>query len=421
MIRASMSKLELLSRCGYWAREGVPWTRLSNADATFGIAMHASAEGDINGKSADLSGYIKELGDEAWTKLAPVLRFVSDWIALHRRIGWRAEVAFAIDVESGAARELTDDGEHRDYETMGADLTRELPGTADIVYMSADSGGPFACVDDWKWSGFHGDELRAESQLAGLGLAVARAWNVDRVRCRALRVSDDGVDDTSEVYWLDAFDLDRVHEELRERMAAIPTSEPNDGPWCRDRWCAAVTACPKTATAIEQVIPASALVREMRLSSEIQSVEHAAWTHSALEMVEEAVSVIRASLKKYADDEGGIPLADGSIYAGTEVTTERPDLAVPGAVEELRAMGVAAAVKSSVTWADIKRVGAEGAENQAREVLRAIGATKTTSHRKYEARMPKRARLPKAKPAPRSGSSLVDDPYASRDEEEAAI
>ena len=74
------------------------------------------------------------------------------------------------------------------------------------------------------------------------------------------------------------------------------------------------------------------------------------------------------------------------------MTTEKPVLDVPGAVEELKALGVGKAVEESVTWAGIKRAGGPDAEKKARAALQAIGATKVTSYRKYEARAPKKAK-----------------------------
>lgn len=394
MIRVSASKLALLKHCGYWARDGVAWSRHESDEAAFGIALHAMAAAYISG-SFDAGRRWAELGEREQRQLDGVWALVKRYIDAHRTGTWSAEVVFALDMTTGRSR-CVDPGSHghRSYEAMGIDLTRELPGTADIVYVLEDEHGYFVCVDDWKWSGFHGDAADAEDQLCGLGLMAARACGVDRVRCRAIRVSDDGIDDTSEVYWLDAFDLDGLQFELAERLLFVETAEPQPGPWCGDRWCPAVASCPRAQEAMAQLIPETRLAKGMRLGLEIHGAEHAAWSLVALEQVEGAAKMVAGALREWADKNGGIRLADGSVWSGAEVTTEKADLSVLGAVEELRALGLDAAVErtESVTWAAINRIGGAAAEKRAREALRAIGATKTSSYMRYEARRPKAGR-----------------------------
>lgn len=390
MIRASGSKLELLSRCGYWAREGVPWTDLTSDEAKDGKALHALAASRIAGtyKHEPLGSSVSVLAAAVWAGV------LLPWLEANIRIGWTPEVAFAYDPERDTARILATNAKDRNYAAMGCDLENEMPLTADVVYLGEDEHGPFGCVDDFKWSGFHGDDLVAEFQLKGLGLAMARAYGVDRVRCRAIRISEDTVNDTKEVYWLDCFELERVASDIQRDLTAVATAEPVEGPWCSDRWCPAVAACPKTARALAQVIPATALVRDHRLTTEITTKEHAAWTYSALKMVAEATERIGKRLREYVDKNGGIELPDGKVYDGYEVTEERAQLSTAEAIRELEAMGLASAVEAKVTWAALTRVGGKEKADQARELLREMGAVKANTYKKYEPRSPPKA--PKA-------------------------
>ena len=384
MRRESASKFELLAQCGWWATPEAKHERLTAPEATFGTAIH-----NIAASAIDDTVQVIPLGmsDDEIAHLAQVSLVVLAYIQDHKRLGWKAEVAFAFDIATGKGRELPSKDGHRDYSDC---KPTEIPGTADLVYMAHDAEGPFACVDDWKWSGFHGDDLRAEGQLSGLALMVSKAWGVDRVRARALRISDDGVDDTSEVYWLDVFELARIEADICAYAEAVANAKPNPGPWCSDRWCPAIADCPATKAVLPQLIPATALVRDYRLSTTLESPEHAAWTLAAVEMVDEATKIIRQKLRDYADANGGIPLADGKVWAGAEVVTEKVDITKPGAEEELRAMGLEKAFEPpNVTWASIKRVGGPKAEKMAREILSAIGATKESRHMRYEARSPK--------------------------------
>jgi PD-(D/E)XK nuclease superfamily len=354
VIRPSMSKLGLLSACQFWARDGVAWVNQQSAAATFGTTLHAFAEAYIDAGCVN-TAVMPPLSDDersAWDRLRT-------WLDANRRTGWRTEVPFAYHVQQGTARELPK-SHHRDYSAAGP---AEICGTADLVYMSRDDAGPFACCDDFKWSGFHGDAQKAQAQLGGLALCVARAWGVDRVRARAIRIGPSGpVDDTSEVYWLDSFDLAAMEAEIRADLARVATAEPAPGPHCTERWCPALAACPATQSAIVQVIPDAALVRkDWRYQPAIESPDHAAWLLTVRPVIRKAMDQVDASLKRLVAD-GPVRTSDGRPISEGQRNVSRLNM---GALEELaRAKGatdeeIAGCMRTSVESTGVRLGGAK--------------------------------------------------------------
>jgi hypothetical protein len=304
-MRVTGSRLALLHECAYWARDGVEWQESTSDAASFGTQLHVLFEAAVEGRTATCD-------DPA--VLAVFERHVEPWVQAYRRAGWRAEVPFAINLDEGTARELPKTT-HRGYDGKRPD---ELCLTTDLVYMSEDAEGPFGCVDDLKWSGFHGDAEKARAQLTGQALAVARAWSVDRVRARALRVSEDGLDDTTEVDWCDVFDLAEIEASIAADVARIEGSEPRPGGWCTDRWCPARLSCKVTTEALQAPIPVEALSR-FRPELMPMSPEHAAWMWPRLELAEAWISTAKANIKDLARH-APIDLGDGTELRETTQT-----------------------------------------------------------------------------------------------------
>jgi hypothetical protein len=326
VIRPTLSKLALLTECQWWARDGVTWTTRDSDDAAFGRALHAAAEAHVDGQDMIAETHLTSAElEEAWGRLR-------EWLDANKRNGWRAEVPFAFHLQQGTARELPKTT-HRDYSAAGP---AEICGTADIVYMDADDEGAFGCVDDLKWSGFHGDAQRAQAQLAGQALCVARAWGADRVRARAIRIGPSGpVDDTSEVYWMDAFDLAAIEAEIRARVARIPTSMPTPGEHCAGRWCPALASCPATQAALVQVIPDAALAR-WKYAPVIESPDHAAWLLTMRPVIRKVMGQVDAAIGALVAN-GPVTTSDGRTIAEGTRSMNRLNL---GALEELaRAKG----------------------------------------------------------------------------------
>jgi hypothetical protein len=304
--------LALLSECAYWARDGVQWEEHRSDAASFGTELHGMAEAFIEARvQPPVPSAVADVFD----------RMLLPWLRANKRAGWRAEVPFAIDIAAGFAREL-EKGEHREYK--GA-KPGDLCMTTDIVYMGEDEEGPFGCVDDIKWSGFHGDYQKARDQLRGQALAIHLAWGVDRVRARAIRVDSARVDDTTEAYWFDCFDLAEALDELRTQVANIEHAQPIEGDHCRGRHCPALASCPKTAVIVEQVIPADALARtEWRFTPQIESPDHLQRVHAMLPIAKEYIERVSAAVKAYVAD-GAITTSDGTVIQQSYRTMPRLD------------------------------------------------------------------------------------------------
>ena len=97
---------------------------------------------------------------------------------------------------------------------------------------------------------------------------------VERLR-ETIRTLNDHIDDGTEVYWFDVFDLAAWADATRALLAAVPPSEPREGDPSRSRWCPALAVCPRAAAIVEQIVPADSLARrEWTFSPTITSPDH---------------------------------------------------------------------------------------------------------------------------------------------------
>lgn len=112
---------------------------------------------------------------------------------------YRQEVAFAYDLETGAARELGA-GLQRDY---SARTPSEVVGTADVAHRDQVE------VIDWKCDAFESTcpPPKKNPQLLFLALALARVRGADSAVVRIVHIKADGAN-WQESANLDAFDLD---------------------------------------------------------------------------------------------------------------------------------------------------------------------------------------------------------------------
>jgi hypothetical protein len=299
---------------------GTPWSSRSSAESDGGTRVHAVLQACIEGREPPA------LTDPVERRMAEL---VTDWVARNRLVGMRSEVPFAYDTATDTARELVDsegwptrwytDPEKRAaYPGHGGPIRdSELCGRADICYMGADDDGPVACVDDLK-AEFGGSPADAMAQLAALGLTVARAYGAERARVRAIRVSETRTDDTSEVYWLSAFDMMAIGGELsRANVRGEPP--PTPGAWCKERYCPAIEACPATQALLGQVVPAEMLVRRdslvhtaWRYTPQIESADHLAWLVGAKSVVNEYQERVGKAILDYVAN-GAVTTTDGRV------------------------------------------------------------------------------------------------------------
>jgi len=368
MNAVSFSALPLLGKCQYFARSDV--TRRvdeSNDDQRMGNAGHRCMELEIAGDFYAFDDIADEFAvsraDRAELELA--VEEGRRFIAANRMPDWRAEVAYAINFATGHAKRLKPEY-HRDYRTCPPGYT---PGTLDVVWEPIP--GVRVAVPDWKFGfGGHVGDARENLQLAAQACAAASAHGCDEALIVIAHVRAEGVE-LSEVL----FSREQLEEARRlivRLFDAIPSAEPKPGPHCYERWCAALVGCPATQTLVAPLaLVRPGLAKAMRLTLDPQTKEQASALVDFRGILKAYDNAIAETLHSFVDQHGPIPRPSGKDYRRTEQETETADLSVPGAFEQLAALGLADKVKRSVSWKELGRSAPE-----AREQLRAVGAIK---------------------------------------------
>lgn len=361
------SSLPLLRKCQWWARPEViaPPPQPPTEAMFLGTEVHAAIEAALLGAApGKLSADAYELFS-VWVDWWPNNPFGQHL--------WKPEVAFAYNPKTDAARQI--DAKARAY-SIEPD---EIPGTIDAVAISGDS----AIVIDWK-TGADFANLTADAsenwQLRLYALCVARAHKVDSVKIVIARITPWGVKTTD--YTLDAIELDAVAAEVAALVASIPASAPKAGMHCRR--CKAISACPTTTTAMEQV--------KQAVEVKIQNAEQASAALVRLRQVQAACEQMETMLKAWASENGGVSLPNGRKW--TKVPMERETISLAGDNMAAGLAGIASAealdaveTKATTSRAAIERVlkakGLKGKELRAKmdalmEDLRGAGVLKTT-------------------------------------------
>jgi len=240
--------------------------------------------------------------------------------------GDRAEVAFALDLNTGAARELVVTG-HRDY---GQHPAHVVLGTADVVRVSKNSR--LIHLWDYKVEGWESTSEPAASnmQLRTLALMACRAHDCDTAKVTLIHIKTDGTW-WAETAALDEFDLTEHLHRLRQVWmdAQLVASQVDsgkvpdvaEGSWCR--WCPAKGACPaKTrALAVMAAHPES-------IEREVQANLTPDRARLAVRTILEAQRVLneaRVRAIAYADEVGGIDMGDGTYWGHGETVSEVVD------------------------------------------------------------------------------------------------
>lgn len=312
-MKSTASTLALLHACGYSFRPDVETPPdPPRAASTRGVLFGAITERAINGSAAEPPGLDTLPPDEA-RRLEAMAGHAVRWLDEHKKLGWRAEQAFAWEPSTDVGRELPRKT-HRDYSDATA---TELCGTADIVAIDGES----VIVLDWKTTSDGAPEVDARDQLEGLALMAARAWGYDSARIVTLKVTEHGVEPI-EHEPLDVFGLAEVADRIRTDLARVATAEPVDGEWCRGRYCKALAACPKTTAIVEQIIPADALARkEWRFTPQIESPDHLERLLAMLPIATELIDRVKRATVAYVAD-GPVKTSDGhEIYQAFRTMT----------------------------------------------------------------------------------------------------
>lgn len=262
-----------------------------------------------------------------------------------------AEVALAWDVVADTGRELHRGRGDRDY---SAAKPNEIPGTVDVVGLTADAVNIYDYKRGHRWLGPAAESL----QLLAGALAACRAYGRRKAHVAFIRILSDG-----EARYiradLDMLDLDAGAERIRAIVAAVEAAELlqverkhpalTEGAHCR--YCPAFSVCP----AKKELAAYLAQPEE----GPVLTAETLPKVLERLEAAEAVLKKVRESVEEFAH---GTPvtLPDGAIYGAVETTRESIDpvkgAAVLGAGYGAALAQSAVETESSITKANLERV-----------------------------------------------------------------
>lgn len=275
-------------------------------DADRGRAIHAFLE------SASASGRDVALGLSP-ESLRPALEALDLTKLPVDPARFAAEVAFALDVKTGEARELGR-GIGRRYEVTGT----EVAGTADVIALLEDDG---VFVADFKSGWSKRAPARENAQLRFYALAAARAYGRSRAVVQIIRIMEDGATWTDEAE-LDAFDLDAFDFEIRtlgQRILRLRDGAEEariaEGAHCK--WCPSFSVCPAKQALLRSAALAAPAPEELTPEVASKAYERIRLFRAALDKAEEI-------LRDYARAHP-IPLADGFVYGVRQDSTKTLD------------------------------------------------------------------------------------------------
>jgi RecB family exonuclease len=309
--RLSASQLQRVAVCP--ASAVLPRVDSVNAAAARGTALHSYLEAvPVVGR------------DEALASVPDEYRAACEALDLEAlpvcAVRYAAEVAFALDPRTGAARELG--------RSMGRDYSgakgHEIVGTADVVGLSED--GSTLAVLDYK-TGRGADLAKAERnwQLRFLALAGCRTYGATSAHVALVHVHENGTAHYDSAVF-DAFDLAVIAHDLARlanRVAfaerSVRAGEPplaTTGEHCK--WCPCLPYCPAQ----------TALVRTV--AGEIDEWDRpvtpadAARAYERVKALKAALARVERNLYTYAAGTP-IPLPNGLVLGQVETTREEVD------------------------------------------------------------------------------------------------
>ena len=311
-------------------------------------------------------------GVDAALKLVPV----DEWRETCRTLDWRklcgdlsdvrGEMAYALDVSAGTAREL---GSNlgRKYPATGPS---EIVGTCDIEGMRID-GVPV--VADVK-TGLSVTPCEENAQIKYFALVTMLRTGAPEVEGRILYLREDG-DVLVDPHTFTAFDLESFRDELGEMLARVRHAEERSargetltvygGEHCK--YCPAMQACPRF-TALARAMVTDLPAVKTRLAMMPPEEQGRAWVLA--NDIEKLLEDVQTSLKEIAR-EHPIPLPNGQVVKETRSTATSFDRET--ALAMLRARGATEEeIHSLYTSTPTKPV-------------KAVGSTKGASARKRKA------------------------------------
>lgn len=379
-MRATMSAIERLQTCQWWARPTSEWVwSPSGPAADFGNAVHAVVATAVTMNMTPESVTADD------PRVASTAKQAVEWFDREekaRHTNWLAEPAYVLDAVEGVAR-LVGTNIGRKYPKV---TDNETAGAADLVGLSDGA----ATVADFK-TGRRENVTPAvdNAQLKTLALAVHKAHSVDSVRVVLAFPGPNGV--ATDEHRLDAYDLAAWEGELAGLVQAIPTSKPTPSKKAC-QYCPAKAACPAMTEAL--AIAAPSVVMNVR---DITGPDHAREQYETLRAAKAAIGQAWEALQEYARANGPIDLGDGRAYGPRTSQRESVDLSTRAAVEVLRrelgpAWEMAVALETTKSAIeDAARVAAKqsgesiaAVKKRTLDALRAVGAVQTNTSTTFD-------------------------------------
>lgn len=282
---------------------------------------------------------------------------------------WAGEVAFALDVETGCARELGRNLERR-YDEAGLQPT-EIAGTIDLMGMTEDSEG-IAAVD-YKCGWARVTRGQENLQLLFAAVCATEVYGRSRAVGAILYPGDDGEDPYFDTGEWDAFDL----VDAKERIIAIGRAaleaerlfrdgDPKTGEVKKPRlvvgrhcrYCPALSTCPAQGALVRRFM-ATPEETGHDLKRQLADNDTAALVYRRIIAVEQAISQMKTIIYARAS-QSPIALGNGRVLGRVESRREelKPEI-VFDVVEEMFGPGsgkIACEIEASK--ASVKRLAA---------------------------------------------------------------
>lgn len=411
--RETMSTRALRKLCAYWTRADVVLLEDEGTSARDdGDELHELARAEIDG---DDDGVVAgERAIAMMDRLRPVLD------RLRARPGATAysEVAVGYDPATGTSRIFRDEegrirtGLSRDARDALA-LPGEYVGSMDLLLVFRDQNKTPVAIEvaDHKTTWVGGEPQDATEQLVTYGTIAADALRVSESLVYPI-VIDEDVARLGDGIMLDDLtigaELADIHAELTADTSA---AQPTPGPWCRARYCKARASCPATQNAMRTTLALRVEPTEMLRPSYVPGagvdalvVEDVVRIHIARKLLEDAISGMKSDERAWLERNGEVLFPDGSRLVMQPHKTERALLEVEGAIAVVEDAGGGAAIKYSLTWADLTKVLGKEAAERVRVELRAMGAVKVGDYPRPVLRPPPKPKGTRGKP-----KSLVEE------------
>jgi hypothetical protein len=231
---------------------------------------------------------------------------------------WKAEAAYAYDVETEAVRFL------------GYDIGRDYgaPQTPSEMFLSIDTSAVVdgvAFVADWKTGRGRLPPAKQNWQLRVAALVVARHSGAEVARGALIRIGEDGLPHLDIAEW-DDFELACFASELRALHARLQAPEavvPVVGEHCKH--CPAFEACPAQGRLIARL---ASNPEEEAAQAVLDLTPDTAWrAYERLKAIETVAKRVREALYLYAQ-QTPIPLPGGHVFGMVEVEREEFDAVV---------------------------------------------------------------------------------------------